>query len=240
MFKEILSHLPEYYYSMPVIFEMLVRILVSGLIGIIIGYDSLKRRKGVGPGTHAMIAIMSALIMVLSKYAFNDIENMAMSYGRGADNARMAAAVVSGVSFLCAGVIFKSDGNIRGLTTAAGMWATSGVGLAIGSGMYITGLVFSIGILAMKKFAAYYKTRPKFRIRELHIIIKDSEELYEKMLNEIKSRGNIIEHSSVRRDGDKLVLKLNVSGGEKLPNEEEFNRMILENKDIYEIEIFNN
>lgn len=239
MMQDILTYLPEHYYSIPVIAEMILRIFISGVIGIIIGYDSLKRRKGVGPGTHAMIAITSALIMVLSKYAFMDVGHVEY-IGKVADSARLAAAVISGVSFLCASAIFKADGNIRGLTTAAGMWATSGVGLAIGSGMYIIGIVFTIGVLSMKKFASYYKSRPNFRIRELHIIIKDSPELYKEMIDLIKSRGNKIEHSSLRREGDKLFIKLNVSGGEKLPDEEEFNRMILENKDIFEIEIFNN
>lgn len=233
MFK----HIPEYYYTWGEIIEFLFRIACAGVLGIIVGYDSLRKRKGVGMGTHAMIAISAALIMILSKYSFIDIISHPGS--RGADNARMATAVISGVSFLCAGVIFKSDGNIKGLTTAAGMWATAGLGLCVGSGMYFTGAAFTILILALKKVAAFFKSRPKYSVRELHITIKDSKELIDKILNDIKGRGVVIEQSSVRRDSGKLILKLRIHGGDFKYNDETINRVIIDNPDIFEINLFN-
>ena len=69
---------------------------------------------------------------------------------RGADPARIAAQVVSGVTFLGAGAMFKSGGSIRGLTTAAGIWATAGVGLALGAGMYVLGIGFTAFLIFMQ------------------------------------------------------------------------------------------
>ena len=80
--------------------------------------------------------------MIVSKYGFADLTALdsANFHGtRGADPARVAAQVVSGISFLGAGVIFKNGSAVKGLTTAAGIWATAGIGLALGSGMYFIG-----------------------------------------------------------------------------------------------------
>ena len=119
--------------------ELLLRILVSAVCGACIGVERSRRLKEAGMRTHVIVCCTAALMMVVSKYGFADLTSAsgAAFHGtRGADPARIAAQVVSGVSFLGAGAIFKSGNSIRGLTTAAGIWATAGVGLTIGSGMY--------------------------------------------------------------------------------------------------------
>ncbi len=96
-----------------------------------------------------MVACASALMMVISKYGFSDTAaNIAGM--RGADGARIAAQVVSGIGFLGAGMIFVHKNTITGLTTAAGVWATAGVGLAIGAGMYVVGICAAIIIVLMQ------------------------------------------------------------------------------------------
>ena len=119
--------------------EFLIRILLAAILGILIGLERSRRQKDAGARTHCIIAVTSAAIMILSKYAFVDIASV--DGLRGADPARIAAQVVSGISFLGAGVIFKdrNSSSIKGLTTAAGMWATSAVGLAVGAGLYWLG-----------------------------------------------------------------------------------------------------
>ena len=117
--------------------EFLFRILLSAALGAAIGLERTKRQKEAGVRTHCIIACASAVFMILSKYAF--IDTAALAGSRGADTARIAAQVVSGISFLGAGVIFKNGSSIRGLTTAAGMWGTAAVGMAIGAGMYWVG-----------------------------------------------------------------------------------------------------
>lgn len=112
--------------------EFFIRIVLAAILGALVGLERSKRQKEAGVRTHCIIACTSALFMILSKYAFVDL--VGVNGLRGADPARIAAQVVSGISFLGAGVIFKNGNSIRGLTTAAGMWGTAAVGMAIGAG----------------------------------------------------------------------------------------------------------
>jgi putative Mg2+ transporter-C (MgtC) family protein len=111
--------------------ELFVRIFVAMILGMLIGNERKNRMKSAGMRTHALVALGSALMMVVSKYGFSDTVQ--------GDGARLAAQVVSGVGFLGAGVIFVRNDNVRGLTTAAGIFMTAAVGLCFGSGLYLTG-----------------------------------------------------------------------------------------------------
>lgn len=116
--------------------ELLFRIIIAAICGTIVGYERKNRSKEAGLRTHSIVAIGSALIMIISKYGFEDI---------GAhDGSRLASQVVSGIGFLGAGLIFVKNNKVSGLTTAAGIWTTSGIGLAIGAGMYYVGAIVSL------------------------------------------------------------------------------------------------
>ena len=119
--------------------EYLVRIFVAACLGLLIGSERKNRNKSAGIRTHVIVALGAALIMVVSKYGFMDVEK--------ADAARVAAQVVSGIGFLGAGVIFVRNNLVNGLTTAAGIWATAGVGLALGAGMYVVGISSALLVL---------------------------------------------------------------------------------------------
>ncbi|MED0902381.1 MgtC/SapB family protein [Bacillus nitratireducens] len=124
--------------------DLIIRIGVAGLLGAIIGIEREIRSKEAGLKTHFLVAVGSALIMGVSKYAFSDIvfeEHMDL------DPSRIAAQVVSGVGFLGAGTIIIQKQAVKGLTTAAGLWATAGIGLAIGAGMYVVGIGAMILVL---------------------------------------------------------------------------------------------
>ena len=123
--------------------DFFIRILVACVCGAAIGFERSKRLKNAGLRTHIMVCCASALMMIVSKHGFTDIAH-------GADPARIAAQVVSGISFLGAGVIFKHGASIKGLTTAAGIWATAGIGLAIGAGMYGIGLFGMIVVVVIQ------------------------------------------------------------------------------------------
>lgn len=125
-------------------FECLIRILVAGLCGIIIGYERKNRMKEAGIRTHFIVCLSAALMMIVSKYGFQDQIGI---NGISLDPSRIAAQVVSGVGFLGAGMIFMRRQSVKGLTTAAGVWATAGVGIAIGSGLYLLGLFSSVVIV---------------------------------------------------------------------------------------------
>ena len=122
--------------------EYLVRIFVAACLGLLIGSERKNRNKSAGIRTHVIVALGAALLMVVSKYGFMDVEK--------ADAARVAAQVVSGIGFLGAGVIFVRNNLVNGLTTAAGIWATAGVGLALGAGMYVVGISSALLVLLIQ------------------------------------------------------------------------------------------
>ena len=133
--------------------DFFIRILVAGLCGFVLGVERSRRFKEAGVRTHMIVCCGAALVMIVSKYGFADLTSAtgeAFNGTRGADPARLAAQVVSGVGFLGAGMIFKNGGSVTGLTTAAGIWAAAGIGLAIGSGMYAVGILVTIAIASIQ------------------------------------------------------------------------------------------
>ncbi len=119
----------------------LVNVLVALLLGFAIGFERKLRYKEAGIRTHTIVCVGSALMMVVSKYAFIGME---------ADGARIAAQIVSGIGFLGAGIIMFRGQKMHGLTTAAGIWATAGVGMAAGAGLYIVATGATVIIIAIQ------------------------------------------------------------------------------------------
>ncbi|MBR4539441.1 MAG: MgtC/SapB family protein [Clostridia bacterium] len=133
--------------------EFFSRIVVACVCGAAIGVERSHRLKEAGVRTHLLVCCAAALMIIISKYGFADLadtEGVPFFGDRGADPARIAAQVVSGISFLCAGVIFKQGSVIKGLTTAAGLWATAGIGLALGAGMLPLGVFATILVLLIQ------------------------------------------------------------------------------------------
>lgn len=120
------------------------RLLLAGMLGAVIGLDREYRAKEAGFRTHFLVCLGSALFMIISQYGFAGIVK---ANGANYDGARVAAQIVSGIGFLGAGTIIFHKQFIRGLTTAAGMWATAGIGMAIGGGMYFLGVAATILVL---------------------------------------------------------------------------------------------
>lgn len=116
--------------------DFILRLLVAGVLGGVIGWDREYRAKEAGLRTHFLVALGSALLMIVSQYGFADVLDKP---GMRLDPARIAAQVVTGIGFIGAGSILIQKQFVRGLTTAAGLWATSGIGLAVGGGMYVIG-----------------------------------------------------------------------------------------------------
>lgn len=126
-------------------FDFVLRLLVAGILGAIIGLDREYRAKEAGYRTHFLVSLGSALIMIVSQYGFQDIikENSV-----SLDPSRVAAQVVSGIGFIGAGTIILQKQIVRGLTTAAGIWATAGIGLVVGAGMYVISIAATLLTLA--------------------------------------------------------------------------------------------
>ena len=132
--------------------EFLLRILLSAVCGGVVGYERKNRGKGAGIRTHIIVAVASCLMMIVSLYGFEDFfEYMkTQKYDIRLDPSRVASQIVSGVGFLGAGMIFVQKKMVTGLTTAAGVWAISGIGMAIGGGMYILGVACSVIIVIIQ------------------------------------------------------------------------------------------
>ena len=129
--------------------EVCLRLVLSCVMGGIIGYERQMRNKSAGLRTNMLVALGSCLIMIMSQALYDNVEGKT-----NADPARLAAQVVSGIGFLGAGAIMKEGLTVTGLTTAACLWVVAGVGLAVGGGYYTaallaTGLVFvTLGALS--------------------------------------------------------------------------------------------
>ena len=155
-------------------FRILLDLLLSVALGFAIGFERRIRSKEAGIRTHTIVCMGSALMMIVSKYAF----------GETADTARVAAQIVTGIGFLGAGIIVYKRHEVRGLTTAAGVWATAGVGMACGGRLYIIAggatlimiaaqLLFHthLGIFRSKR---YYSVKIEFlQTSDENLIIKD-------------------------------------------------------------------
>lgn len=181
--------------------EFLFRILLSAALGAAIGLERTKRQKEAGVRTHCIIACASAVFMILSKYAF--IDTAALDGSRGADTARIAAQVVSGISFLGAGVIFKNGNSIRGLTTAAGMWGTAAIGMAVGAGMYWLGLFEAAVLVAIQIILHRFPVgADALTTQEILVELEDTDELRARFDDLLKEhRGQVTESSLTRQDG---------------------------------------
>ena len=139
----------------------LLNILLAVLLGFAIGYERKLRYKEAGIRTHTIVSVGSALIMVVSKYGFSDIQEY--------DASRVAAQIVSGIGFLGAGIIIYRKHEIHGLTTAAGVWATAGVGMAAGAGMYVVAAGAAVVIIGVQCIfhikCRLFRTKKYFQVK---------------------------------------------------------------------------
>ena len=130
--------------------ELLLRLIVACVLGGIIGYEREHTNRPAGFRTHILVCVGSALVMVTSEFIFDRYHTIA-----NIDPARLGAQVISGIGFLGAGTIIRDGFNVRGLTTAASLWAVSCVGIAAGIGFYegavtATVLIF-LTLIVLKK-----------------------------------------------------------------------------------------
>ncbi len=123
---------------------LFLRVLLAGVCGFVIGLERRGRMKSAGPRTHLLVCAASALMMLVSKYGFFD---MFAYEAVKLDPSRVASNIITGITFMGAGLIFVHKREVTGVTTAAGLWATVGVGMALGAGMYVLGVASCVLIV---------------------------------------------------------------------------------------------
>ena len=170
-----------------VIVELCMRLVLAAICGLLMGLERSRRYKGAGLRTHITACCAAALFMVISKYGFSDLVPGELGT-RGSDSARIAAGVVSGISFLCGGVIIKVGNGIHGLNTAVGIWFTAAIGLCIGSGLYaVAGFATILGIVLQFGTTKIKSVRDTYQVNKVKMITEpgfDFDAFCEKLVSE--------------------------------------------------------
>ena len=122
--------------------QMIIRLMLAAFLGGAVGIEREINSKAAGFRTHILVCIGSCLIMLTSMHMFDIYRGVT-----SVDPGRIAAQVVSGIGFLGAGTIIRSRASILGLTTAASLWSIAGIGLAVGSGLFIVSIFATVLII---------------------------------------------------------------------------------------------
>lgn len=148
--------------------DLIARLLLAALLGSLIGLERERLHWVAGLRTHMLVCVGSTLIMIVSAYGF------AGALGRPdvtLDPSRVAAQVVSGIGFLGAGTILLRQEIVRGLTTAASLWAVAAVGLAVGGGLYLAAVSTTVLILAILMGLKPLERRLMVRRQQLQALV---------------------------------------------------------------------
>lgn len=186
--------------------ELMWRIVLAAMCGGLIGYERESRKKTAGLRTHVIVAISSALMIVLSKYGFNDVLGEYVKL----DPSRIAAGTVTAIGFLGSGVIYARKRDVSGVTTSAGIWATLGVGMAVGAGMYVIGITTTLMILAVEIFLgrggkASYIIKEVHQVQLVYTHSDKDEEIIEQIKNELETQASAkILKFQMKRDDDTI------------------------------------
>ena len=132
---------------MPTEAELTLRLVLALVVGGAIGVEREVTGQMAGLRTHMSVALGAALFAVVSAYGFTEFVQPRAETNYQIDVTRIASNVVTGVGFLGGGAIIKLGASVRGLTTAASLWVTAAVGLAIGLGSYVTGVVSAAALV---------------------------------------------------------------------------------------------
>ena len=181
--------------------EWILRLLLAGFLGGLIGLEREMRAKGAGIRTHFIVALGSALFMIISMYAFEGTDKF--------DSSRVAAGVVSGIGFIGGGVIIFQRNVIRGITTAAGMWVAAAIGLACGAGpkMYPLAIAATLLTLLVLEMLHFFHLRYGVKVVEMTLSSLEKKDLLS-ALDVLKKQGVNVENYSI--DDGKLQLSVHL------------------------------
>ena len=190
-------------------YELILRVIIGGVLGGIIGFEREKRAKEAGFRTHFLVALGSALITVISAYGFDKVADQ-IPIARY-DPARLAAQIVSGIGFIGAGLIIFQKNVIHGLTTAAGLWVTAALGIACGVGHYGLAAVTTVMVLIALELALWVDQKLNKRQLSITMTSADKEKI-RSFIDSIKADGVVIRSYDleVLNEGKGKTYKANV------------------------------
>ena len=211
-----------------------IRILVSIVLGGIIGVERGMKNRPAGLRTYMLVCMGSCVVMLINQYT-------SQAFGTG-DPVRLGAQVISGIGFLGAGtIVVTSHNQIKGLTTAAGLWASACIGLAIGIGLYEVAIIGGIGIflvLTVLHECDYY-VRSRTRMVDVYIELDQSVSLG-KFIRNLRERE--LEVSNIMREHDTAysdeVLSFTITvKGQKKTHQEELVRILKKQEGVKYLEV---
>ena len=177
-------------------YEFVLRLFVAAMLGGVIGLEREYRAKEAGFRTHFLVALGSGLFMILSQFGFNDVlghyEQVSL------DPSRIVSQVVTGIGFIGAGTIIFQKHVVRGLTTAAGLWVTSAIGMTAGAGMYV--LSIATTVLVLLCLEALYFILQHFGTRNITVTFSTpKEENIQPVLQRLRDKEIIIDSYEMTR-----------------------------------------
>ena len=199
------------YFTMVDYLDIGLRIILAAIAGAVIGLERERRYKNAGLRTHVIVAISATILMIVSKYGFVDIASIP-DVRLTSDGGRIAAGVIQSIGFLGAGVIFVRKESIIGLTTAAGLWATVGIGMCFGSGMYILGISATLILVLVNILLRIHHQRLAFQtIITVTSHVSRHGMTLSQFDNELEKAGaKLRDFSFSRNENDEIFVKANV------------------------------
>ena len=183
--------------------EFIFRVFVAALLGGMIGFEREYRAKEAGLRTHFLVAMGSALFMIVSQYGFNAVLSTSITL----DPSRVAAQVVSGIGFIGAGTIIFQKHVIKGLTTAAGLWVTSAIGLACGSCLYLLSVASTLLVLLCLETIFFILMR--IGSRAISVTISTTKrEMIKKVVNQLREDCVTMDSYEMKRHGELFVVSM--------------------------------
>lgn len=177
-----------------------MRLFIAALLGSIIGFEREYRAKEAGIRTHFLVALGSALFMILSEYGFDAVLADHKEYSF--DPSRIAAQVVTGIGFIGAGTIILQKHVVRGLTTAAGLWVTAAIGLTCGGGLYPLAIAATVLVLICLEVLNHFIEKFGYRRLSIAFASKSSDDIM-LVLERMKQNGVDFDSYSMRQDDEK-------------------------------------
>lgn len=209
---------------MNILVEEVIKIGLSLLLGSLLGLEREYRNKPAGFRTMALICVGATLFTIISQ-----------QLGGEGSSDRVAANIVTGIGFIGAGVIFKNNNNVLGLTTAATIWIAAGIGMAVGSGAYTLAILILFVVLMVLSFFEYIRGLfDAFHARRVYFITYEGHELDDDIEKEMKQFKLKFKKLKEKRNRKETLNEYEVIGKHK--NLQKFNEYLLQSKEVLSFE----
>lgn len=225
--------------------EIIIRLVMAIIMGGAIGFEREYKSRPAGMRTHILVCVGATLLALIQEQITAQTVDFAQAQPKlmqilTADQTRIIAQIVSGIGFLGAGTIIMTKQTVKGLTTAASVWAVAAVGIALGSGLYVIAITGFVAIMLALAVISYLVPLP--RIRRLQVEIENGEETVNYIQNLLKQQQILIEDLDLKitREAIKSERKYLIMFTLAVPKDIDEDKLVIElsnNEDILMIQI---